>query len=284
MHHIGFVHRRPRVKGLLLAWCLGCLGILHSAPTLALEPRIVNSLGMTFVLIPPGTFMMGSPSQEAHRDADERLHQVVLTRPFYLQISEVTLGQWRRVMGRGFFSRHRGEDSFPVRTVSYFDCQEFIEAINRLDAGRYRLPTEAEWEYAARAGTTTAYCWGDTLSCSQAMFGNNTAKDRTCVPSVRSRGFPVDSPAPVMSYPPNPWGLYDMHGNLWEWCSDWYGPYPHEAVTDPKGPDSGSKRVRRGGSWFKYDYYCRSANRNTGHPASRYRTTGFRLVMEVSIP
>jgi formylglycine-generating enzyme required for sulfatase activity len=155
---------------------------------------------------------------------------------------------------------------------------KFIKKLNAQKGGGYRLPTEAEWEYACRAGTPTAYSWGNRIDCSRAMYGNNSRKSGECLKYLKSREMAVDGSAPVKSYPPNAWGLYDMHGNVWEWCIHWHGDYPARAVTDPIGPDSGTRKIRRGGSWFGDAYSCRSANRNFGHPASRYRTTGFRLV------
>jgi formylglycine-generating enzyme required for sulfatase activity len=172
-------------------------------------------------------------------------------------------------------------DNLPVTQVSWFDCMKFIKRLNKLGQGKYRLPTEAEWEYAARAGTSTAYSWGDTIDCEKAMYGNNSLKNDECQLYIRSIGLQIDQPAPVKSYKPNPWGLYDMHGNVWEWCLDWYGDYRKTPVTDPKGPKSGNMRIRRGGSWFKHGHSCRSANRSFGHSATRYRTTGFRLIREI---
>jgi len=235
---------------------------------------------MKFNLVPNGQFVMGSPLNEPHRDKGEVQHRVTLTQPFYIQSTEVTLKQWRTLMGTGFFDAHAGPDQIPVTRVSWYDCMDFLSKLNEMKEGYYRLPTEAEWEYACRAGTTTAYPWGNGIDCSKAMYANNSLRDPTCIDYVKSRGLPIDSPAPVGSYQPNGWGLYDVSGNLWEWCQDVYGKYPTHAVVDPRGPQSGSNKVRRGGSWFKYGYYCRCANRTYADAGDRYRTTGFRIVME----
>jgi sulfatase modifying factor 1 len=246
------------------------------------EKVFTNSVGMEFVLIPAGTFMMGSPPNEPHRNRDEIQHQVTLSKPFYMQTTEVTLKQWRALMGKRFFGlfKRRGKANNPIVKVSWFDSVEFIEKLNALNEGIYRLPTEAEWEYASRAGSKEAHSWGKGIDCAKAMYSNNTLKSADCVEYVKSRGLATDSPAPVKSYPPNAWGLYDMHGNVWEWVHDWYGAYPHSAVVDPKGPETGTERVRRGGSWFKYGWACRSANRNFAHPATKHNTLGFRVVRE----
>jgi formylglycine-generating enzyme required for sulfatase activity len=235
---------------------------------------------MEFVLIPAGTFTMGSPQDEAHRHSGEVQHKVIITRPFYMQTTEVTLRQWRRIMGKRIFGRRRGKGTMPAFRVSWHDCMKFIKKLNARNQGVYRLPTEAEWEYACRAGTTTAFSWGDEIDCGKALYSNNRMKAPECMDAAESRGIAPDGPAPVSSYMPNTWGLYDMHGNVWEWCQDWYGDYSGGTVKDPQGPPSGTEKVRRGGSWFKHGYSCRSANRAHGHPPTRYKTTGFRLVRE----
>jgi sulfatase modifying factor 1 len=250
-----------------------------SSPFCAGETDFRNSIGMEFVMIPAGTFIMGSPKDEAQRDTDEVQHQVAISKAFYMQTTEVTLGQWWAIMGKPFlFGRRKGGKDTPVVKVSWFECMEFIEKLNARRQGTYRLPSEAEWEYACRSGSTTPYSWGSDIDCGKAMYENNSMKENLCVEDIKSRGLPVDRPAPVKTYPPNAWGLFDMHGNVWEWCVDWYGPYPSEPILDPSGPDSGSKRVRRGGSWFGLGSSCRSANRNWAHPAFSERTIGFRLV------
>ena len=259
-----------------------CLLVLWSGSAVAAEfaRQTGNSVGMEFVLIQPGSFEMGSPPGEPRRDASEDLHPVTLSTPFYLQVTEVTLGQWSKVMGRSWVLQRQGQPETPVTKVSWRDTQEFLAALNRLGEGVYRLPTEAEWEYAARAGTTTAYPWGEQPDCSRALFGNNDPRETTCVDYVRGKGWDVGGPAAVGSYPPNGWGLHDMHGNVWEWVEDWFAEYPQGPGTAPKGPQTGSLRVRRGGSWFMYGFYCRSANRAAAHPDSRFQTTGFRVVRE----
>ena len=277
--------RVSRLVTILMALGL-CLGLAAVQAAGAEDPGqppqvLSNTLGMDFVLIRPGSFIMGSPPSEPGHRANERQHKVIITKPFYLQTTEVTLAQWRKVMGRRWLFPRPGPLQGPVTKVSWFDVQDFIAKLNQMGQGRYRLPTEAEWEYACRAGTTTAYFWGDKIDCSQAMFANNELKSPHCIPYVKSRGLAPDGPAPVKSYPPNAWGLYDMHGNVWEWVADWFGPYPRGPVSDPQGPPDGDYRVRRGGSWFRGPLRLRSANRNYADPASRYRTTGFRLVLEV---
>ena len=184
-------------------------------------------------------------------------------------------------MGKRFFSKKNVPGNMPVARRSWHDCIRFIKKLNAMSQWSYRLPTEAEWEYACRAGSSTVYSWGNTIDCQKAMYSNNRLKSRDCLDYVKKRGLDVNSPAPVKSYPPNAWGLYDMHGNVWEWCQDWFGDYSASATVNPVGPYSGTKRIRRGGSWYKHGHSCRSANRNFSHPTNRLRTTGFRLVMEI---
>ena len=240
----------------------------------AQERTFKNSLGMEFVLLPSGSFMMGSPPSEDYRDEAETPHEVTLSEPFYMQSTEVTVEQWRTLMGKRMFERRSGPPSQPVTKVSWFDAMEFIEKLNAMGEGTYRLPTEAEWEYACRAGSRLPYQWGEEIRCSQAVFG---LKDGKC----RSGGTASDGPAPVGSFSPNGWGLYDMHGNVWEWTQDRFGEYGPGPETDPSGPEDGTiLRVRRGGGWSSEPHLLRCANRAYGHPATRYRHTGFRLVRE----
>jgi formylglycine-generating enzyme required for sulfatase activity len=225
--------------------------------------------GATFVLIPAGTFMMGSPDDEKGRDKDESpQHQVTISRPFYMQTTEVTQGQWQKVMGNN--PSHFGNcgDNCPVELVSWNDAQEFIRKLNDMEGtDKYRLPTEAEWEYAARAGTTTRYYAGDSE--------NDLLKTGWYV--LNSGG----KTRPVGKKPPNAWGLYDMLGNVWEWCQDWLGNYPSGSVVDPEGPSSGFQRVWRGGGWSGYSAGSRTANRFKGRPEQRVFITGFRLARTI---
>ena len=252
---------------------------LPGIPASAQADTVVNPVGMEFVLIPAGSYTMGSPLDEAYRGISEVQHPVTITQAYYMQTTEVTVDQWRAVMGRRWLAKKKGSGNMPVVKVSWHDCHKFIAKLNRLTGDRYALPTEAQWEYAARAGSTTAYFWGTQIDCSQAMFANNPMKYDACVLAFRSTGFTVGGPAPVKRFPPNPWGLYDMHGNVWEWCLDLFDRYDAASVVDPYETESGKYRVRRGGSWFGPGYSCRSANRAYGHPMSRLQNTGFRLVM-----
>ncbi len=232
-------------------------------------------LGMKFVYINPGNFMMGSPSSEPDRDSDEKQHRVTLTKGFYMQTTEVTQGQWQEVMGYNPSKFSICGDNCPVENVSWNDVQEFIKKLNKRSGKlKYRLPTEAEWEYACRAGTDTPLAFDGCLSTNQVNYDGNYAQEGCPKGEYREKTVPVES------FPPNAWGLYDMHGNVWEWCQDRYGVYPSGSVTDPKGPVLGLTRVDRGGSWFNGAWGCRSANRDGGTPDLRFFNLGFRLVRQ----
>jgi len=245
------------------------------------EPTFRNTIGMEFALIPAGSFVMGSPENEKGRDSGgrEKQHTVILTKPVYMQTTEVTVAQWESIMGKKLIGWRRGAKDHPIIRVSWKDCQKFIKKLNARGEGVYRLPTEAEWEYACRAGSKTAYVWGDAIDCSKAMYGNKE-RSGTCQLYLQSLNIPSGKPAPVKTFAPYRWGLFDMHGNVWEWCQDRYGEYNKERAKDPIGPLKGSSRVRRGGSWISKDYDCRSANRAWAHPSNRTDITGFRLVRE----
>jgi formylglycine-generating enzyme len=222
-----------------------------------------------WVSIPAGSFTMGSPLSEKDRGDRETQHKVTLN-AFKMSKYEVTFEQYDafcEATGRAKPSDNGwGRGKRPVINVSWHDATAFAEWMG------CRLPTEAEWEYATRAGTTTPFNTGRCLSTSQANYNGNYPYD------VCSKGEYRSKTMPVGSFAPNAWGLYDMHGNVWEWCRDWYGDYSTSAQTNPKGPASGSDRVMRGGSWFFNAQYCRSAYRDHFTPDYRYLDLGFRLV------
>jgi formylglycine-generating enzyme required for sulfatase activity len=225
---------------------------------LAQSPIPKNSIGMEFVRIPAGEFLMGSNNY----DNEKPPHRVRISRAFYLGQYEVTQAQWQVVMGTNP-SRFKGE-TLPVEQVSREDAQEFIRCLNAKEGGaKYRLPTEAEWEYAARAGTTTAYSFGDDPGQlgEYAWFSTNSGNTTHAVGQKK----------------PNQWGLYDMYGNVWERVQDWYGSYAADAAVDPKGPTTGSNRVVRGGSWLSDASNSRSASRIYITPGDRYNFLGVRL-------
>jgi formylglycine-generating enzyme required for sulfatase activity len=241
-------------------------------------PRITNSIGMKLVLIPKGKFTMGSPESEKGRKENETQHEVTISKDYYLGVYEVTQAQYEKVMGKNpssFQGAKVGNENadLPVENVSWDDAVEFCKKLSDLPeekkAGRvYRLPTEAEWEYACRAGGVTAYSFGESSKSlgDYAWFDEN------------SNG----QTHPVGQKKPNAWGLYDMLGCVWEWCSDWYDEYPKGAVSDPTGPIKGSDRVFRGGSWFGGAAICRSADRNWGVPSFRGINLGFRVALSPS--
>jgi RNA polymerase sigma factor (sigma-70 family) len=232
--------------------------------------RFTNGLGMKFVWIPPGTFLMGSPRGEKGRNDDEVQHRVTLTKGFYMGAHPVTQGAWQKVMG-GNPSAFRGEKNLPVDMVSWDDCQAFIKKLRGKGGRPYRLPTEAEWEYACRAGTQTPFHFGATISTGLANYNGNFAYGEGKVGLSRGRTTPVGS------FPANAFGLFDMHGNVYEWCHDRYGEYARNEVTDPKGPDGGKGRVMRGGCFYEAPGSCRSAYRTWVDPEGRFRSFGFRL-------
>ncbi len=222
-----------------------------------------NSIGMEFVKIPAGSFMMGSPTSEKERDGDETQHRVTISKDFYLGKYEVTQEEYEKVMGANPSSLPNNCPRCPVQNVSWEDAQEFIKKLNAKGEGTYRLPTEAEWEYACRAGTTGDYA-GSLDSMAWYGYDKNS----------------VNTSHEVGTKQPNAFGLYDMHGNVWEWTADWYGDYPSGSVTDPTGASSGSHRVIRGGSWLYTAPYLRSASRFYYPPFKRFYALGFRVVRQ----
>ena len=213
---------------------------------------------------------MGSPSEEPNREAQEVRHRVTLSQDFWLGAFEVTQRQWQRVMGANPSWFADGTDQRPVERVTWHEVQTFLERVNvGREHERFRLPTEAEWEYACRAGTTTAYNIGQTLNARQANVAPSPTEARS------------GAPMPVGSFPPNAWGLYDMHGNVWEWTSDEHCPYDGADVTDPTAHCTSGLKTIRGGSWYFGSDSARCALRYTHRPQDRGFSLGFRLVREV---
>jgi formylglycine-generating enzyme required for sulfatase activity len=278
-----------------------------------LAKTVTNAAGMKLVLIPAGEFVMGSPASEERRTDDETQHRVRLTRPFYLGAYEVTQGEFQQVMGRNpshFSATGLGKDNaawskantsrLPVEQVSWYDAAEFCNRLSEADnlppyyslqditrndgaitkatvqivgGAGYRLPTEAEWEYACRAGTTTPFHFGAQLNGREANTNGNYPYGTT------AKGPFLQRTTTIGSYASNAFGLYDMHGNVWEWCQDWYDAdyYTGSPTDDPRGPESGAARVLRGGSWVSDPRFCRSAYRGWFEPALRDSDTGFRV-------
>ncbi|WP_022953237.1 formylglycine-generating enzyme family protein [Leucothrix mucor] len=217
-----------------------------------------------------GTFLMGSPKDEPERSDNETQYEVIFSKGFWIADTAVTQGLWGAVMGESP-SRFKGENR-PVDNVSWNDAQEFISKMNHMKPElKLCLPTEAQWEYACRAGSTTPFCWGEQINSELVNFNGTEPYN-----NGRRSEFRHDT-VDVESFYQNDWGLWQMHGNVWEWCQDWYGLYPDKIATDPIGSEVGVDRVLRGGSWFYYGRYCRSACRDNGQPVVRYDNYGFRL-------
>jgi formylglycine-generating enzyme required for sulfatase activity len=215
---------------------------------------VKSALNMELIWCPPGGYVRGE---------GDSAHQVILTKGFYLGKFEVTQEQYEKVMGKNP-SQFKG-DKLPVEHIPWKDAVAFCEALTkkeRIPRGwEFALPTEAQWEYACRAGTTTVYSWGDNITPQFANYGESG----------------LSKTVEVGSYSANPWGFFDMHGNLWEWTADWHGAYPRSSVVDPRGPNDGSARVYRGGSWSAPGSLLRSAHRGTYSPSNRLKIFGFRV-------
>ncbi len=265
-----------RLFFLTLAGMLALHLSLHAQEKKDPPKQFTNSIGMKFVWIPPGSFVMGSPKEEKQRNDSETQHKVTLTKGFYMGVYLVTQEQWQEVMGKNP-SQFTGEKNLPVESVSWSECQAFIKKLQEKDPDKkaYRLPTESEWEYACRAGTTTPFHFGDTLSTDQANFDGNFAY------AAGKTGIRRGKTTPVGTFPANAWGLHDMHGNLWQWCQDLYGDYPKTDVTDPQGPVKSDTRVIRGGTWYTGPSLCRSARRDGMSANGRDKYYGFRLCLGI---
>lgn len=263
------------------------LALAFMATVLAAAQCLAES---DFVLIKGGTFVMGSPFSEAEREKDETPHRVTV-RDFYMGKYEVTQREYRRVMGANP-SQFKGDD-LPVENVNWFEAVQYCnkrsareglipaysirgQTVNRnRNATGYRLPTEAEWEYACRAGTTSPFSTGDNITTDQANYYGTYPYNNG------ARGKYRQETIPARSFEPNPWGLHNMHGNVWEWCWDWYGSYGSGDQTNPTGASSGAYRVYRGGGWNDFGRHLRCAYRATSPPLHRVGNVGLRLVRDV---
>ncbi len=307
-------NQKHNLVGLLPTGC--CLIVAIFSATAATAEVVENVIGMKLVRVSSGEFVMGSPKSEKGRRDDEPQRSVRISRDYFLGQYEVTRGQFRRFVeatgyrtdaergirgGYGYdeqagrltgpdkkyswqFTGFAQTDEHPVVNVSWNDAVAFCRWLSEHEKAAYRLPTEAEWEYACRAGTTTAFCSGDDPE-KLVEFGNivdalakQRFPDRIAVAS--RDGFVFT--APVGSFRPNAWGLYDMHGNVWEWTADWFGAPTAEPQVDPLGPDAGKDKVIRGGDWYHDWSFARSAQRFPIHPTLCRRHAGFRVVREVA--
>jgi len=272
-----------------------------------------NPLGMKFVRIPAGEFVMGSPVTERERANNEVQHLVKITKAFWLSQTDVTVGQfatfandtgyktaaekegwangawnleekkWNRIDGASWKTPGFAQDTnHPVVDVDWRDAQAFCQWLSKKEGRKYRLPTEAEWEYACRARTKTAYPWGDNPDDSRGWLNGtddlSTNLFHLFTPFKGSDGYVYTSP--VAAFKPNAWGLYDMLGNVLQWCSDWYGDYPTNAVSDPQGVTAGKEHILRGGSFVYGIKHCRSAFRGRNKPEFRNFYVGFRVLRE----
>jgi formylglycine-generating enzyme required for sulfatase activity len=257
-------YSRPLAVALLAAACSSG----SESATITVGP------GIEMTRLEPGTFTMGTPETETGREAQEILHRVTLTRPFYLGVTEVTQAQWEAVMGTrpSHFAGCGGD--CPVERVNVHDVQAFIARLNATAGGGFRLPTEAEWEYACRAGGRAPFGHAATLSGTDANING-------AYPYGADATGPSAGTGAVASFAPNPWGLFDMSGNVWEWVEDWHCPYAMDESVDPKGRCDSAYRVIRGGSWAFDANSARCGLRYTHRPQDLGFSLGFRLARSV---
>jgi len=268
----------------LTIWLLTTGKLQPSNAEEKIEARFDNDLKMTFVRIEPGRFRMGSPDNEPGRDASEGpQHEVEITRPFYAMTTEVTQGQYYKLTEKrpSAIQPPRDADLWPVEMVSWSDAVAFCTKLNETDSRKrtgfiYRLPTETEWEYLCRSGRSTRFCFGDKLASNRGVqFDASQASEL-----IEGVGTKLKGPTKVARFPANEWGLYDTHGNVWEWCGDWFDDkcYSTSDANDPKGPSKGDRRVLRGGAWDSTASRCRSATRWAQPPDKKANNIGFRVV------
>ncbi len=241
-----------------------------------LEIEVGVGVQLKLVRINPGEFLMGSPENETGRNPDELQHKVKIDKPFYMGVYEVNQGQYRAIMGRNP-SHFKGDDEMPAESMSWEDATAFCRKLSEKSGHKVRLPTEAEWEYACRAGTTTPYAFGSTISTDFANYnGNHVYGDG--VAGV-NRKMPVSVGSLKRA---NPWGLYDMHGNLWEWCNSKRMDYPYRADDGREEHGGTTARMMRGGCWYDRPFMCRSAFRLSRASDQRYHLTGFRVAVDIN--
>lgn len=241
------------------------------------QVEIANGVTMEFMLIPAGKFHMGSPKSEKERGNDEGpLHQVKISKPFYMGKYEVTQKQYESVMGINRKIKFRGKD-LPVENVDWYQAVMYCNVLSNKTGEKIRLPSEAEWEYSCRAGTVTPFYTGDRIEPEQANYNTTLSYNKSKATAL------LDNTAKVGSYPPNPFGLYDMSGNVWEWCQDIYKSdfYKKSPVADPVNDGRKGSRVIRGGSWNHRPSKLRSADRNKRIQGADRRHIGFRVAMEI---
>jgi formylglycine-generating enzyme required for sulfatase activity len=258
---------RPRWEGRLRELLEGGVRPVGPYRTVSLAPGV----GLVLAWVPPGTFLMGSPPDEEGRMFDETQHRVTLSRGFWLGVYPVTQAQWRAVLG-DYPSHFKGDDR-PAEQVSWEDCQKFCKQLSAADGRQFRMPTEAQWEYACRAGTQTPFHFGPTISTDQANYYG------PYVYGGGATGVHRQETTPVGRFAANAWGLYEMHGNVWEWCQDGYGPYPQRDIEDPQEIECVDRRVIRGGAWPTPPRYCRAAHRHWAESVLRDYTVGIRVCL-----